>query len=259
MQTPNTTPAPSGTPIPTDSPAETGQQFGTMLANLRPIFELDRLVSNVLDEMGLGPVTASTKVDHVPGGTDFSVLHFVILPRKAAWLDFLLETDRASALKIYEAISGVSEAADSDLADVLRETMNLIHGSLKSALKKEVVDVIIPVVPQSIPTEKLVGAPGGYSLQSRHLFLMAGASLRLTMVARIAPVTRKQLRQFRLSQVLVEPISPEGDSQLVIVKQHTMLNKRTLEKVQNMADYEPDLKTHAVIEPSPLASLVSND
>lgn len=229
------------------------------LAELRPIFELDRIVARVFDEMGLGTGTCSTDVERQPGFVDFSVLHFLILPQRSAWLDFMLETDRASALKIFETISGVPEASDDDLEDVLRETMNLIHGSLKVAFKGAGVDVIIPLVPQSISSEKLTGSPGGFSLQARHVFKLPGATLRLTMIARVSPITRKQLKNFRLAEVLVEPIAPSENDQLVIVKKHTMLNRRLLEKVQNMADFEPDAKTHAVIEPSPLAELLPNE
>ena len=88
---------------------------------------------------------------------------------------------------------------------------------------------------------------------------LEGVTLRLTMIARVSPITRKQLKNFRLAEVLVEPIAPTENEQLVIVKKHTMLNKRLLEKVQNMADYEPEAKTHAVIEPSPLAELLPNE
>jgi len=229
------------------------------LADLRPIFELEKIVAKVLDEMGLGTAVASTDVRDQPPSVDLSVLHFLILPQRSAWLDFMLETDRTSALKIYETFSGSTEASDADLEDVLRETMNLIHGSLKVAFKGAGVDVIIPLVPQSIASEKLTGTPGGFSLQSRHVFNLEGVTLRLTMIARVSPITRKQLKNFRLAEVLVEPIAPSENDQLVIVKKHTMLNKRLLEKVQNMADYEPDAKTHAVIEPSPLAELLPNE
>lgn len=229
------------------------------LADLRPLFELDRIVARVLDEMGLGAASTSTDLDGHGGWIDFSVLHFLILPQRSTWLDFTLETDRVSALRIYETFSGVSEASDADLEDVLRETMNLIHGSLKVAFKDAGVDVIIPLVPQSVPTEKLIDTPGGFSLQNRHVFRLEGITLRTTMIARLAPITRKRLKHFRLAEVLIDPIAPDGDEQLVIVKKHTMLNKRLLAKVRNMANYESAAKTHAVIEPSPYASLLPND
>lgn len=229
------------------------------LADLRPIFALDTIVAKVLAEMGLGEAATSTDVNNYSDFADFSVLHFLILPQRSAWLDFMLETDRKSALRIYEIFSGTSEAADADLADVLRETMNLIHGSLKVAFKSAGVDVIIPLVPQSIESAKLTGSLGGFSLQSRHILRLPGVTLRFTMIARVAPITRKQLKNFRLAEVLIDPISSGEDEQLAIVKKHTMLNRRLLDKVQHMAEYEPDARTHAVIEPSPLAELLPND
>lgn len=248
-------PSPSSTVV----SVENGRSFNETLTELRSIFTLPQVVSAVLEDMGLGSVAVTGDRESPASRVDFSVLHFIILPQKSAWLDFLLETDRASALKIYETVSGVSEASDADLEDMLRETMNMIHGALKIAFKKDRVDVIIPVVPQSIATVRLAAAAGGYSLQSRHVFAGAGIKLRLTMVARVSPVTRKQLSKFHLAEVLVEPVSADGNDALVLVKQNTMLNKRMLEKIHNLAECEPETKTHPVIEPSPFAALLPHD
>jgi hypothetical protein len=252
MNTPISSPAPSATP--TTDPA-----FAETLRSLRPVFEMDRLTASMLEEMGLGSFESSTLIEDHLKSVDFSVLHFVILPEKSAWLDFLLETDRPSILKIYETFSGVSEAEDSDLEDMLRETMNMIHGALKTAFKKDGVDVIIPLVPQSIASFRLTNAPGGLSLQSRFVFKTDGIALRMTMIAHVAPITRKQMSNFRLAEVLVDPIAPEGDENLVIVKKHTMLNRRLLAKVHDMAEYDSQPRTHAIIEPSPLAKLIPHD
>lgn len=230
------------------------------LADLRPIFELEKITVKVLEDMGLGSASATTDVSSHEGWVDFSVLHFVILPQRSAWLDFMLETDRRSARKIYELFSGTPEATDADLEDVLRETMNLIHGTMKVAFKGAGVDVIIPLVPQSIASNMISSTPGGYSLHSRHVFRLEGITLRLTMIARVSPITRKQLKNFRLAEVLIEPISPGGgDDQVAIVKKHTLLNKRLLQKVRNMAEFEDEATTHAIIEPSPLAQMLPNE
>ena len=256
MHSPLYSPSESGGP-PAGQPDE---PLHRNLANLQPIFELDQIAGKVLEEMGLGTVSASTDIDRKPAHVDFSVLHFVILPQKSAWLDFMLEADRASALMLYEAFSGVSEASDDDLEDVLRETMNMIHGSLKIAFKSCGVDVIIPLVPQSVRSTRLQGTSGGYSLHSCHVLAIGEIKLRLTMVARVAPITRKRLKNFRLAEVLVEPLAPDGDENLVLVNKGTMLNKRVLDKIMAMAEYEQDESSmHAVVEPSPLASLIKQD
>jgi len=237
-------------------PSSGETSFQQMLATLRPVLELNRLVAGVLDDMGLGPVVASDASAETPPAGDFHVLHFLLLPNKEAWCDFLLETDRDSALKIYQTLSGETNAGDADLHDVLRETMNMIHGSLKIAFKRDAGEVIVPVVPQSITTEKLHEAAPGYSLQSRHVFAAPGLVLRLTMIAHLAPVARRPLDQLHLSQVLVEPLASDGNSELVLVKRHTMLNQRMLDKVHNLAECEPAGRTLPVIEPSPMASVV---
>lgn len=231
------------------------------LASLLPIVEIERFAVKVMADMGLGDATASTDVKHALAQVDFSVLHFIILPKCSAWLDLMLETDRASALKIFEMFGGTPDCADTDLEDVLRETMNLLHGNLKVAFKESGQDVIIPVVPQSIASHKLTGATGGCSLQSRHVIICDGIKLRLTMIARVAPVIRKKLNNVRLAEVLVEPIGvgPDGDEQVAVVKKHTMLNKRILAKLWDMAEFAPEDETHATIEPSVLAELLPNN
>jgi hypothetical protein len=251
---------PTSLSSPQDPTADAAAADAKALADLRPIFELEKITARVLEDMGLGAVTSSTEISGDPDKFDFCVLHFVILPQRSAWLDFMLETDRASARKIFEMFSGTSEATDADLEDMLRETMNLLHGSMKAAFKGAGVDVIIPLVPQSIAAHKVTGAPGGFSLHSRHVFKLEGITLRLTLIARVAPITRKQLKSFRLAEVLIEPLAPRGaEDQLPIVKRHTLLNKRLLQKVQTMAEFESEATTHAIIEPSPLAQLLPND
>jgi hypothetical protein len=229
------------------------------LADLTPLFELDRIVVRVLADMGLGTATTSEDVERRADFADFSVLHFVILPQRSTWLDFMLETDRQSAQRIFESFSGSSDATDSDLADVLRETVNMIHGSLKASFRDAGVDVIIPLVPQSIESEKLTGDLGGCSLQNRYAFRLPGISLRFTMIVRVAPITQKELKHFRLAEVLVGPISAGEDQEVAIVKKHTMLNRRLLEKVRNMAAFQKEPTIHAVIEPSPLAVMLPNE
>jgi hypothetical protein len=230
--------------------------FAQFVANLKPIFEIEKLVSQVIEDMGLGPVISNTISDEQVGTAVFSVLHFVILPQRSAWIDFLLETDRASAKALYKTFSGTTEQSDDDLEDVLRETMNMIHGVLKVAFKEEGSDVIIPVVPQSIASERIVQSPGGYSVNTCHQFETAGIRLRLRIVARMAPITYKLLNELSLANVLAEPLAPEGSDELVLVKKGTMLNKRVLKKVREMADFDGEVRMHPVIDPSPYAKLV---
>jgi hypothetical protein len=64
--------------------------------------------------------------------------------------------------------------------------MNMIHGVVKVAFKEDGSEVIIPVVPQSIESDRVVRNPGICCAHSRHIFKLPGAILRLTLVARIS-------------------------------------------------------------------------
>lgn len=233
--------------------------IGQIVANLKPVFAIKKLVTQVFDDMGFGPVESYTDTSGRELCVDFSVLHFVLLPQKSAWIDFLLEVDRPSSQALYQMFSGVKEQSDADLEDVLRETMNMIHGVVKVAFKEDGTDVIIPVVPQSVASDRIMRNPGICSTHSRHIFKLPGVILRLSLVARISPIVRKSLKDLSVATVLAEPLSPEGSEDLIIVKKGSMLNKRVLEKVRDMANFDGDARTLPVIEPSPYARLINND
>lgn len=245
--------------MPLNNPVPEPKCTPRLLADLQPIVEFEHVVAKVLGDMGLGAATISTEVTAHTSRLDFSVLHFLILPQHSVWLDLMLETDRASALKIFETFSGVTGAVDDDLEDVLRETMNLIHGSLKLGFKDAGVDVIVPVVPQSIASEKIINTSATSCLHLHHVFGFPGISLRFALLAHASPVRHKELKDFRIAEVLMEPLAPEGEGMPAIVKTHTMLNRRLLNKVRDMASFDGDDRTHAVIAPSPLAELLPND
>lgn len=260
-QTTSSRPSSMTTPTPEDPPPSftsnaTGPDSKEVFTSMRPLFELDQLAVSALEDLGVTPVTAAPRLDDASRRMELRVLHFVILPQKSVWLDFLLEADHASALKLLEAISGQTEGSPADLEDVLRETMNLIHGKLKSAFRKDGAEVIIPVVPQSLAREKILGSAGGYCLKTRLVLTAPDITLQLTMVARVSPTVYRRLRQLHLSNVLVEPLLV-GEEQIVLVKQHTMLNQRMVDKVHQMAEFEQEEHTHAVIEPSPYAELIN--
>ncbi|RME67941.1 MAG: hypothetical protein D6781_12075 [Verrucomicrobia bacterium] len=232
------------------------ESFGEMIRSLDPVFQVDSLAANTLAEMGLGEASATPCEDGDMQRLDFSVLHFVLIPEKATWLDFMLEADRASIGKIFEMFSGISEAADEDLEDMLRETMNLIHGSLKSAFKSQGIDVIIPVVPQSVASNLLSHVAGGVSVQSRHLLKVGDISLRMTMIARPSPLVRKKLADIGVANVLAEALKPDDNDEIVLINRGTMINSKLLRKVHDLAEYDSEGRKAAVFEPSPLARLV---
>lgn len=239
-------------------PSATGGHWAQMVDGLRPVHDLTGIVESVLVGLGLSEVAFSPELSAAPPRVDLSVLHFIILPQQSTWLDFQFEADRDSAGAIFTTMTGESAGDDAELEDVLRETMNLIHGGLKSAFKQDGIDVIVPAVPQSIETARLAAAAGGAIVQHRMVFTAAGnINLRLTLGARPSPITYKFLRQLRLAQVLVDPLTLDASPGMIVVKPHTMLSERMVEKIHHMAECESAMTTHAVIEPSPLAELLS--
>ncbi len=245
-------------PGPPDSSPEHREPppFAETLRSLRPISEVASIGARVLEDMGLGEASAVPCTAEVPTPLDFSVLHFVVLPQQSVWLDFALEAGRAPLEALHQAILGSDATADADLEDLLRETMNLIHGALKLALKGDGLDVLIPVVPLSIARDAVSHVNGGLCVQRRHILSVGTIALRLTMIARFSPVLLKPLRDFDTANVLAEPLVPGTDDGLILIQRGTMLDTRVMRKVRALAEFDDGQRTHAVIEPSPLARQV---
>lgn len=247
----------AGSPHPGASPS-----LQQVLNTLCPLAEVGSLVGQTLAEMGLGdpvPVEdAAVAAGFVP---EIGVVHFIIMPDKSAWLDLLLETDHASALALYQLFAGVEDpdVPEADLVDVIAETLNMIQGKLKAVFQAQGTDLLVPAVPQSIPPEKVAGRVAHNAIHARHLYSLPGMSLRFTLYAYFSPVQRKRLHELTTANVLAEPLRPMDNADLVIINKGTMLNKRALQKVANLAEFAPRNLTHPIIEPSPLMSLVAGE
>lgn len=247
-------------------PAGTDVALGTpslqhILETLCPLAELDDMITRTLSEMGLGDVTPTTDPAAIESfDPEIGIVHFMILPEKSTWLDLLLETDRKSALALYQLFAGGGDnVPDSDLTDVMNETLNMIQGSVKAAFKTKNVELIVPLVPQNLPPEKMpVRAPAN-AVHSRHLYRLDGIDLRFTLLTYLSPIQQKPLRELGLANVLAEPLRPIGNADLVLINRGTLLNQRALKKVSSVAEFAPAKLTHPVFEPSPLTELIANE
>ncbi|MBI5385507.1 MAG: response regulator [Verrucomicrobia bacterium] len=230
-----------------------------VLSSLCPSDEMEGLVGQTLAEMMLGegvPVKDPAQIEAFRPEID--VVHFMILPEKSVWLDLLLETNLASALALYQLFTGSSDTAvpENDLVDVIGETLNMIQGRLKSTFKSKGAELIVPVVPHSLPVDQVLERCHRNAAFTRALYSLPGIDLRFTVFAYSSPLHRKRLIDIKLANVLAEPLRPPDNDDLVLINKGTLLNGRALMKVNNLAEYAPHGVTHPVFEPSPLSMLL---
>ena len=240
--------------------AQTGAPSGESPLNaLCTPEDIEQLVTQTLADMGLGDAAVIRDPAALTAfNPEISIMHFIIVPDKSIWLDLVLETDKASAVSLYQTFTGITDETvpESDLIDSLGETLNMVHGALKLAFRGKDFEVIVPVTPQPIPSARLRGQIQDQAVQSRALYEFAGSRLRFTVIAYSSPVQRKPLKDLHVANVLAEPLCPVGNANLVLINKGTMLNRRSLSKVSNMTEFAPQNLTHPVIEPSPLAALL---
>lgn len=252
---PERVPVPSGGVL-----ATVGPTLEQILTTLMPLAQLETMVGQTLTDMGLGDATPVTDPEvlakFVP---QIGIVHFMLMPDRSAWLDLLLETDHDSALNLYQTFTGMGaeEVADTDLVDVIGETLNMIQGALKATFKASGEELLVPLVPQSIPPDQVPGRVSHSTIHSRHLYQLEGVLLRFTLYTYFSPVQRKPLRELTVASVLAEPLRPVDNDELVLINKGTLLNDRAMKKVANLAEFAPRNQLHSVMEPSPLVGLLS--
>jgi CheY-like chemotaxis protein len=257
--------AASALPTP-GAPTPAPSTFGTpsvqeVLEAICPLAEMDQILERTLADMGLGEAALVTDAASTEAfRPEIGIVHFMILPEKSTWLDLLLETDRRSARALYALFAGGGDnVPDSDLVDVMGETLNMIQGLLKATFKSKGVELLVPLVPQSIPPDQVPARSVANAIHSRHLFRLEGIELRFTLFAYVSPIQQKLLRDLAVANVLAEPLRPPGNPELVLINKGTLLNKRVLKKVSSVAEFAPRRLTHPVFEPSPLTALLPTE
>ena len=253
--------SPTRVPVPSGGVhAAAGPTLDQILTTLMPLAQLESIVAQTLTDMALGePVPVSDTEVLAKFVPQIGIVHFMIMPDRSAWLDLLLETDHASALKLYQTFTGMEgdDVPVADLTDVIGETLNMIQGALKATFKAGGEELLVPMVPQSIPPEKVPGRVSHSTIHSRHLYHFDGVQLRFTLYAYFSPVQRIPLRELTVASVLAEPLRPVDNDELVLINKGTLLNDRAMKKVANLAEFAPRNQLHSVIAPSPLVGLLS--
>jgi CheY-like chemotaxis protein len=236
-----------------------GAVIAKTLSALQSPDEVQALVDRTLADMGFGdPVSTRVRKETDAMRPEIDLVHFMILPEKLLWLDLLLETNLASAGALFRTFTGMddSEVPLSDLVDSIGETLNMIQGNLKAQFKAKGAELLVPLVPQAIPSERVEARCSSTAIFSRSLHRVEGMLFRFTLFAYPCPLQRKHLGDIARADVLAEPLRPADNSDIVLINRGTLLTNRYLKKVENLAEMAPRNFTAPVFEPSPLTALL---
>ncbi len=218
---------------------------------------VESVVSEMLASIGLTESEITTR-DPVRSKEFYNIVHFLIVPERELWLDLLLSSDHTSAMKLFEAFSGInsSEATASDILDSLGEVLNIIQGTLKARLRVSKCDVIAPVVPQVIPSTNTLITQNA-TIYTNKTYIVGDILLNFALYVNHRKVINKYLRSVAVGDVLAEPLKAPGNQDLVLINKGTLLVGRYHQKVARISEDAPSV-TQPVIEPSPFGTMLES-
>jgi CheY-like chemotaxis protein len=188
------------------------------------------------------------------GAPEFTVYAALVLPNQRVWLDLKMEIGRWVAATLYEKLMLQSTKSEHELCDALGEICNMCQGEWKMALEQEGLKPLTPFTPKARNSLALPPVEGGPS-QGALAFELPGP-IRVTIFESATVSQDKPLGSIRSGDVLAEPIiAPQ--QKLAFLNRGTVLNRRYIDKIQNLLGAAPGPRMVPVIEPSPMARALS--
>jgi len=236
---------------------DSGENGKKILADIIKPETVESVVIEMLASTGLCESDVVTR-DPIRQKEFYNIVHFLIVPEKGLWLDLLLSADHPSAMKLFEAFSGVSasEATASDVLDSLGEILNIIQGTLKARIRATKSDVIAPVVPQVIPSTLTLAAQSD-AVYTNKTYILGDINLNFALYAHSRKIMNKHLKEIDVGDVLAESLRSPLNLDLVLVNKGTLLIGKYHQKLKRISEEFPTV-TQPVIEPSPFGKLLES-
>lgn len=264
IKLPETTPVAKQIEKPAEAKAEreiiirdSGENGKKILAEIISAETVENVVIEMLASTGLCESDVATR-DPIRPKEFYNIVHFLIVPEKGLWLDLLLSAEHTSAMKLFEAFSGVSaeEATASDVLDSLGEILNIIQGTLKARIRAAKCDVIAPIVPQVIPST-LTLATQGDAVYTNKTYMLGDINLNFALYVHSRKVMNKHLKSIDVGDVLAESLRSPLNLDLVLVNKGTLLVGKYHQKLKRISEEFPTV-LQPVIEPSPFGKLLES-
>lgn len=179
----------------------------------------------------------------------------IYIPSESTWLDIVVISDRESATRSFEALTGMPVDDVSDGKDVLREMSNLIRGMIKRSLLAKDSESHFIGNPKAIPDGniKAILAHKG----RRCLIPFSSDSIRIDVLFEKQTHTSKRcsLGLLREGDTTLEPLFQTTNQPIPLLAKGVTLETRTIKKLQARFLNEVVLREMSVVSPPALYQL----
>lgn len=220
---------------------------------LRTVHDLPKLVAQTLERMGVGPVDAILAGE--PAKTlliEFASWVPLLVPERGLWMDMMLGFDPNSAQALLEAMIGEAEASDDDRREVVRETMNMVQGSLKASLEADGVEAVVPRIPRVVRPSDFAYAPQDGDGLAQWRVRLARCVVQVAVVEHGSSPLGRLVDDLQPLDVLVEPVQSAAAGP--VAEKGTAVDRAILERLLAEAPGQEI----PVMEPSPFARTLAS-
>lgn len=205
-----------------------GKKFQTIKAfsNAAPA------IVNAISGLGLDDVVEAKELIYADKEPTFAMWCTIVAPASALWVDVLVESDRKSAMLLFHKLTGMPASSGKDALDTIGEVVNIVQGSVKSALQAEGHEVITPIVPRAVPTANLPKLNEHMVDRVRVAVDAGGIALSITLYVCSRSVVRKTVENLRAKDVTVEALSMPG-MDLKLLNRGVMLDDRSVNALRD--------------------------
>jgi hypothetical protein len=212
-----------------------------------PIVGFEQICAGALEQLGLVAEGGGEAVT-VPA-PEFVAWGALVLKGSGFWLDLDVTLDRASANVLLDTMLGSVPDSDDDLLDALRETLNIVQGSLKGAVISKGEESFSPIIPVATTVSTLQPLA---ATRDAHVYVHAaqGMLMRIAVFTAASPERSKRPRQLVPGDLLTAPVLQQASGTLLLNK-GILLTERYINRLVGIAERTDTPFDISVIEPPP--------
>jgi hypothetical protein len=208
--------------------------------------DFDGVCAGALEQLGL--VAEATETPSARRA-DFVAWGALALKDSGVWLDLEVTLDRDSANALLDALLGSVPDSDDDLIDAIRETVNILQGSLKAAVVADGAESFTPIIPVVSAASALPPLISTDPVQV-YYHTAPGLVMRIAAFTAHAPERLKRPRLLIPGDLLAAPVVQEGSGTLLLSK-GVVLTERYINRLIGIAERTDKDFNVSVIEPPP--------
>ncbi len=219
----------------TPTPPNVRSTLSTLNDRLRKVQTLANpgpLIVEAIAGLGVEPVVEVEKHVFVDKEPTFAMWCAIVAPQASIWVDILVESDRKSAMLLFQKLTGMPAESGRDALDTIGEVVNITQGAIKASLQAEGHEVMTPVVPKAVPTANLPKL-NDYMVDRARVSLNAdGILLAVSLYVSNRPVIRKTIEGLQANDVTVESLPMSAGIDLKLLNRGVLLDERGILKLR---------------------------